>query len=1117
MDNIESAGLPQCELLSILNKKAERRIEKDINFSNVLTDFSQRVNEEVSQISALFPEYTPHNYLYHLRHLFIIADKILGKERLMCMNEAELFILAIGLYGHDWGMAVGTPEMKYITSGELIQGTQKGDLCILPDEPKKYQMFLKNECSDINGTSLAEEGKIDIWRKYVRKTHAFRSAERIRRYFEPINRSIAESAAKVCEGHLLDFEEIQNPSKYPSKFSAIGQVINLRAITVYVRLIDLLDLGEDRTPFILWKFIAPLDPKSKMEWEKHRALSAVTFPTYLEGRVVHIDGRTNDQSVYAELEDLRAYCDEQLRGCNNVLAQMNDPRHKLDLYHIDWNVETIGFKKISIRFEFDRDKMLRYFTEEIYQNDPYVFLRELLQNSIDAIRMRKELMQMQIGSKLTNFGEIQVSFSHDENGNITITWCDNGIGMDEYIVRNYLSQIGKSYYGSKDFKMVGVNMDPISRFGIGILSCFIVTDSIKIETLKDPYLQPKSPPLRIIISDKKRHFQVEESSADYFEKGTKVTIQINKNIKLKDSANEILFCSQNISKYLSTIAGFVEFPIIIRNEEQRSIIINPNQKPSFWNIDIDKSKVIQTNLNYPWSESILPQDMSNAKSALKEEKLDLATDLKLDGYEGVLSYLVPASDNIDLSYSNNIIDIKENKSKERLEKIRIKHGDDHLKSESIIRYSRSSSRSEFFKIYKDGILIPSSANIPNDIWNLSGPRALPIPRLVVNLKNSDLGTVNISRTELKDKNEHWSIPIYNAFLHYILNKYKNKLLAMDPIERAYELGRILVFHNISAESFWQMFPQSQWPFIFLESDGKIVGENWENILESRVNLFPLHDDTGTFMTLSKMSDRDFNELFAKWNGEKVLIQNIWNRFPDSIAGTTAKHLCDIPIKKNHFLGEIRFLQAPWEGDPPLLQRVLYSSVRKEPEKFKLVENILRHAVDDPDKLTPYETHLLNEFFNRSNLFNEIMLAESVKFPPPFANSFAFGSDFINLSHPCGKALVQFRAHIELSKIKKSLPDKDLGILIDALNDFNRIKKGIYFTWGQFQSSITKILSLVREFNLFDFEEFSTFVPEKEDFVPGTISIFSDKTIHFENNNLSSNMICKQYGTKLTSI
>src|SRR3989304_1007964 len=198
--------------------------------------------------------------------------------------------------------------------------------------------------------------------------------------------------------------------------------------------------------------VAPRDPRSKMEWAKHRALRPITCPSYQEGRSIRVDGSTDDHEVYAALQDLRVYCEQQLRRSNDVLARMNDPRHMLDLYHVDWRVGARGFQPVSIQFEFDRAKMFEILSDQSYQGDPYVFLRELLQNSIDAIRMRREVLERR-GVSPGNLGTILVDVEHRENGDAIVTWRDDGIGMDEYVVRNYLAVAGKSYYRSPDFEI----------------------------------------------------------------------------------------------------------------------------------------------------------------------------------------------------------------------------------------------------------------------------------------------------------------------------------------------------------------------------------------------------------------------------------------------------------------------------------------------------------------------------------------------------------------------------------------------------------------------------------------------------------------------------------------
>ena len=109
--NIENfKELPDCELLKVLAEKADQRHDINFNFLGKLDDFRQHVSNEVHQINELFPEYTPHDEQYHLTKLFHVADTVLGRERIEAMNPAELFVLAVALYGHDWGMAVSEQE-----------------------------------------------------------------------------------------------------------------------------------------------------------------------------------------------------------------------------------------------------------------------------------------------------------------------------------------------------------------------------------------------------------------------------------------------------------------------------------------------------------------------------------------------------------------------------------------------------------------------------------------------------------------------------------------------------------------------------------------------------------------------------------------------------------------------------------------------------------------------------------------------------------------------------------------------------------------------------------------------------------------------------------------------
>lgn len=1073
--------LPQCELLAILNDKASQRHDIDFNFFGQLDNFRQRVSGEILQINKLFPEYTPHDEQYHIRNLFNIADRVLGKDRLEEMHSAELFVLAVALYGHDWGMAVSDVERQYILTGDLLEGNAE-DLWILPDECQRFSKFAHEKMLETDADGSFGEISIEIWREYVRQTHAFRSGERVRKFFESIDGGIADAASRVCIGHWADFEDLQKYDLYPPNFSVLGETINLRALAVYLRLIDLLDLAEDRTPYVIWKFVAPRDPYSKMEWKKHRALRPVTCRQYQDGRVIQVDGSTDDHEVYAALEDLRVYCEEQFRCCNDVLAQMNDPRHKLDIYRISWRVAPRGFEPISIQFEFDRMRMFEILGDEIYQGDPYVFLRELLQNSIDAIRMRREVLQKH-GIDPGNCGEIHVTVEHGCNGDAIITWRDYGIGMDEYIVRNFLAIAGKSFYQSKDFEREGLKLDPISRFGIGILSCFMVADRIEIETFRDPYLSPQSEPLRIIIPAIHRQFRIEKLPHEGADIGTTVRVFVRGRKLKKDSANKSLK-SLDVIAYLSAVAGFVEFPIVVSEGDRKIIILHPKQdaETALQRFG-EEFEVHQLDLSFPWGKAFFPQDLTSVYEVLQEKHWDIALDLGLKEYDGVLAYPVPINDKIDLRgfgrEGARVIRRGQIESTAR----KIRWHDCWTRYAGMLEgVSPSSQCYPSFAVYRDGILL-AKASPPRD-WRWEGESPLPIPKLIVNIPKSIIRKIDLARTQLLEQTEPWALPIWEAHLHHMVELFLEELLSLDPAERLYQLGRFATFHNIEPERLWNFFPHKRWPLLFLKAGGKMSFLEWEKVSKNTIYIPPrlLRREISKIIYAWWIQE-EYEGLLTQWVGDQSIVNYLEPfKLPRSI--NVAIRISELPMLTSHALGVVRFLEPPWEDGPPLVQEVMLPI--EKPKKLPDDEQILEKAVENPILLNQVERARFVKFLTR--------IPRIVEFSQPYQEYFAYGSEFLNLKHPITQTLIKITAYWELAKRRGNLPKVQLGRLDDAL------PSRYFFTkTGEILSrELSQIGLLAQEMQLGDVHKALDMIPASEEFVPGTYEEYYNSEEEMDN-------------------
>lgn len=196
-------------------------------------------------------------------------------------------------------------------------------------------------------------------------------------------------------------------------------------------------------------------------------------------------------------------------------------------------------------FQVNLKGMIELLSEHIY-SAPNVFVRELLQNGIDANTARKSIDEHHRG--IINI------YLNIVNDTPQLIFEDNGIGLTEEEVHQFLSVIGQSSkrgdFNEKDF---------IGKFGIGMLSCLVVSHEIVVETrslLKDKSVcwrgkadgtytvetidNIEEPGTRVILSPKKEWlplFEKEELKKNILQFGNALPITIN---FIADEGTEVL-------------------------------------------------------------------------------------------------------------------------------------------------------------------------------------------------------------------------------------------------------------------------------------------------------------------------------------------------------------------------------------------------------------------------------------------------------------------------------------------------------------------------------------------------------------------------------------------------
>lgn len=260
-------------------------------------------------------------------------------------------------------------------------------------------------------------------------------------------------------------------------------------------LADIIDFDPKRTPSVLFSHLAVKNPVSLNEWKKHQSINAWT----ISPKRILFSAQCEHPAIEATILAFCNQIDEELRNGTVILSNLSDDGMginmetykiplppQVDRRKIQAKKDIISGKPIyryhDTKFSLSKKQIIDLLMGTKLYGKPEVALRELLQNSIDACLLRQKLSELW-GIEYTP--KVKVSL-YTKNNVDYLQVSDNGVGMNQHIIDNYYTNIGCSYYSSREFSDLMVSFKssftPISRFGIGILSCFMVCDSMEVTT-----------------------------------------------------------------------------------------------------------------------------------------------------------------------------------------------------------------------------------------------------------------------------------------------------------------------------------------------------------------------------------------------------------------------------------------------------------------------------------------------------------------------------------------------------------------------------------------------------------------------------------------------------------
>ena len=243
-------------------------------------------------------------------------------------------------------------------------------------------------------------------------------------------------------------------------------------------------------------------------------------------------------------------------------------------------------------------------------SDHDIFAREMISNCADAITKLK---------KLDMIGEYECPDDYKptievvvDPGEKTLSFSDNGLGMTEAEVEEYITQIafsGATAFLEK-YKDKTNEDQMIGHFGLGFYSAFMVADEVHIETLS---YQEGATPVHWESSGETT-YQIGEGSRE--EVGTTITLFLNDDSL--EFANEY-----RMREVLSKYCAFMPYPIYLRQagvaQEYQTIdeadlrdddvVIEHIQEDGKDKVKINKRRVALNDIHPLWAKH--PNDCSD--------------------------------------------------------------------------------------------------------------------------------------------------------------------------------------------------------------------------------------------------------------------------------------------------------------------------------------------------------------------------------------------------------------------------------------------------------------------------------------------------------------------------
>lgn len=489
-------------------------------YANLLSAWNinkKMCHDVLSTVLMNYPHYTKHD-ISHCEAILTNVEMLLGEEAIKLLSPTDTWLLLQAAYLHDIGMAIECKKIEENWDSKEFQDYLHEMEASNDDSLAQSAKFIHSL-----GDKLGKKENVFAWpvrvryavtlliAAYYRKQHAEDSKSYIEdmgRIFHIdlgfnglIQKRLIMLLADIVYLHTETNKKILELDYRTNGFNA--DYAHPRFLAEMLRLGDLLDADNYRFNRGNELVFGEIPKTSKNHLEKHMSARHILItPDIIEYRA-----DCNKLEVYRETRVFVSWLKEEVEfwalNWKNIMPEIiKGSAPKLGKCELLLNGVPDIQGLSDLRFSISPEKAFEVIEGSNIYEDRFVFLREVIQNALDACKVQlwrdisegrykswilhtgdEEIQPFEIEQAVFDNYRVEVRLRNYDENHFKVIIKDNGIGLSAEQLKQ-ICDVGVSYIGDKkrkeEIQTMPLWLRPTAGFGIGLQSIFLVADEFEI-------------------------------------------------------------------------------------------------------------------------------------------------------------------------------------------------------------------------------------------------------------------------------------------------------------------------------------------------------------------------------------------------------------------------------------------------------------------------------------------------------------------------------------------------------------------------------------------------------------------------------------------------------------